>query len=287
MRNAPRAHSNPLAVVRCAAVVVGASAALWGATALGETAPPADAAAGAEPGKAAGPVDLATAASAAAAPPKAAFGADIMATADKPAGFAYTVMRNAVVDEVQETYLYIKSSEKAVSSVTVPIPKNRELLAKCIAGGGIDDLAHGAIVSVKYDPAGVVKPEIVIVQKVEMEIFDHAKVLDRGGTKLYITTADGGAKGFEVEGGEAAWNTVIEGGTFADLAVGTEVKVEHDPGGRKPIRVVILQKVAAAPAAASGKGCGCDTRGQSPLPWSAAWTAAAILTGLVVRRRWG
>jgi MYXO-CTERM domain-containing protein len=226
------------------------------------------------------------------APPAAmtpAFTEDTRATAEKPQGFAYSILRDAYVDDVRETYLYIKSSPEAKSSVTVPIPKNRELLAQCIKGGSVEDLVHGAIATVRYDPTGVVRPDIEISQKVEVEVYDDARVLDRGGTRLYIRTKDGREKGFNLDGGAPAWDEVIEGAKFNDLVPGTLIRVEHDPGGRKAIRVVFKQKAIEldssgnVKAAKSDKGCGCDTRA-GELPWGAAGLGAVLL-GLVVSRR--
>ncbi len=217
--------------------------------------------------------------------------AEVMATAEKPKGFAYHIMREAVVDDVRDTYLYIKSSPQATNSITVPIPKNRELLATCIKGGTFDDLAHGAIVTVRYDPAGAVRPEIEIIEKVVVEIYDDAKVLDRGGRRLYVRAPDGREKGFNLEGGTAAWDEVIEGAKFVDLVPGTTVRVEHDPGGRKPIRVIFKKKAEEMNADGSkkiaGRGCGCDTRGDQPVPLGAVWFGALTLGAVAIRRRMG
>lgn len=226
-----------------------------------------------------------------AAPPAAvtpAFTEETRATAEKPAGFAYTILRDAYIDDVRETYLYMKSSAAAGASVTVPIPKNRELLANCITGGGVDDLVHGAIATVRYDPAGVVRPAIEIVKKQEVEIYDDARVLDRGGNRLYIRTADGREKGFNLDGGPPAWDEVIEGAKFADLVAGTTIRVEHDPGGRKPIRVVFKKKAVEldvkGDVVSKDKGCGCDTSGGS-LSFGAAGFGALMLGLLASRRR--
>ena len=229
-----------------------------------------------------------------AAPPSAAIGipanyADTVATGEKPKGFAYHIMRDAVVDDVRDTYLYIKSSPAAQSSITVPIPKNRELLATCIKGGTFDDLVHGTIVTVRYDPAGAVRPDIEIVTKVEVEIYDDARVIDRGGTRLYIRAPDGREKGFNLPGGPTAWDEVIEGCKFVDLVPGSIVRVEHDPGGRKPIRVIFKKKPEDLNSDGSKKqpsrGCGCDTHGKQPMPLSAMWFGALSLGAVAVRRR--
>lgn len=241
----------------------------------------------AEPGVVAAAPELAPVAPPAAMTP--AFSEDTRATAEKPQGFSYSILRDAYVDDVRETYLYIKSSPEAKSSATVPIPKNRELLAQCIKGGGIEDLVHGAIATVRYDPTGVVRPDIEIVQKVEVEVYDDARVLDRGGTRLYIRTKDGREKGFNLDGGPAAWDEVIEGAKFSDLAPGTLIRVEHDPGGRNAIRVVFKEKAIEldssgnVKAAKGDKGCGCDSRA-GELPLGAAGLSAMLL-GLVISRR--
>ncbi len=240
----------------------------------------------AAPAEAAKPAEAAAVAAPAAVTP--AFTEETRATAEKPEGFAYTILREAYIDDVRETYLYMKSSPAAGASVTVPIPKNRELLAQCITGGTVDDLVHGAIATVRYDPIGVVRPAIEIVKKQEVEIYDDARVLDRGGNRLYIRTADGREKGFNLDGGPTAWDEVIEGAKFADLVAGTTIRVEHDPGGRKPIRVVFKKKAAELDVkgnvVSKDKGCGCDTSGGS-LNWGAAGFGALMLGLLASRRR--
>ena len=226
-----------------------------------------------------------------AAPPAAvtpAFTEDTRATAEKPAGFSYSILRDAYVDDVRETYLYIKSSAAAGASTTVPIPKNRELLAKCITGGTVEDLVHGAIATVRYDPVGVVRPLIEIVKKQEVEIYDDARVLDRGGNRLYIRTADGREKGFNLDGGPAAWDEVIEGAKFIDLVAGTTVRVEHDPGGRTPIRVIFKKKAieldVKGDVVTKDKGCGCDTSG-GHLGFGPAGFGVLLLGVLLSRRK--
>lgn len=217
-----------------------------------------------------------------------AFTEETRATAEKPEGFSYSILRDAYIDDVRETYLYMKSSPAAGASVTVPIPKNRELLAKCITGGTVDDLVHGAIATVRYDPIGVVRPVIEIVKKQEVEIYDDARVLDRGGSRLYIRTADGREKGFNLDGGSAAWDEVIEGAKFADLVAGTTIRVEHDPGGRTPIRVVFKKKAleldVKGNVVTKDKGCGCDSSGGG-LSYGAAGLTALLLGLWVARRR--
>ena len=192
-----------------------------------------------------------------------------MATGEKPKGFAYNLMNGSVVAELNESYLYIKSSPQSKISVTVPVPKNREFFNKCITGGTFEDLVRGAVVNVKYDPAGNVRPVIEIVEKVVVEVYEDARILDRGGNRIYIRAADGREKGFELDGGPAAWDAVIEGAKFADLVPGTIVRVEHDPGGRTAIRIIFKRKPADLNAdgskKSSGRGCGCDVRAKAPL----------------------
>lgn len=285
------AATTPLLVVQLAAAAVPTAEQL----AARPSTPPAPVAAGAEklglhPAAPTAPA----AAAPSVAPPEApspvakAFTDDDIATAEKPAGFSYSLVREAWIDDVRETYLYVKSSPTMASSIAVPIPKNRDLLAKCIHGGTIDDLVRSATAMVKFDPAGVVRPDITILKKAEVEIYDDAKVLDRGGTRLYITTKDGRSRGFELAGGAAAWDEVIEGAKFADLSVGTIVRVENDPGGRKPIRVIFKRKAEAVGAAGpkgADKGCGCDMAGAPTPSWGALLLGLALLGGLWSRRR--
>ncbi|MBI5608576.1 MAG: hypothetical protein HY902_06820 [Deltaproteobacteria bacterium] len=214
-------------------------------------------------------------------------GGDTFATAPKPPGFLYSMLQDAWIDDVRETYLYIKSSPTRPTSLAVPIPKNRAFLATCIHGGTIDDLVRSATATVKWDPAGVVRPDITIIKKAELEIYDNAKVLDRGGDRLYINTAEGVAKGFALEGGAAAWDEVIEGAKFNDLVAGTLIRVENDPSGRKPIRVIFKQKAPAIDASGvkRDRGCGCDLRPGDGVSAGAGLFAAALLALLWVRRQ--
>ncbi len=214
-------------------------------------------------------------------------GGDTFATAPKPPGFLYSVLQDAWIDDVRETYLYIKSSPTRPTSLAVPIPKNRAFLATCIHGGTIDDLVRSATATVKWDPAGVVRPDITITKKAELEIYDNAKVLDRGGDRLYINTAEGIAKGFALEGGAAAWDEVIEGAKFNDLVAGTVVRVENDPSGRKPIRVIFKQKAPAIDASGvkRDRGCGCDLRPSDGVSVGSGLLAAALLALVWWRRK--
>ncbi len=212
---------------------------------------------------------------------------DTFATAAKPAGFSYSMLENAWIDDVRETYLYIKSGPSKPTSLAVPIPKNRVFLATCIEGGTVDDLVRSATATVKWDPAGVVRPQIIILKKAELEIYDNAKVLDRGGDRLYINTAEGVARGFALEGGAAAWDEVIEGAKFNDLVAGTLVRVENDPSGRKAIRVVFKQKAPSIDASGIKKdrGCGCDLGPSQGVSAGSALLGGLLLGLVAVRRR--
>ncbi len=214
--------------------------------------------------------------------------ADTMATAEKPKGFAYNLMNGAVVEQLVDTYLYIKSSAQSKVSITVPVPRDRAFFAKCITGGTPEDLVRGAVINARYDPAGAVRPVIEIVEKVTIEVYEDARVLDRGGKRLYIRAPDGREKGFELEGGPAAWDEVIEGAKFADLVPGSIVRVEHDPGGRQAIKITFKSKPADLNADGSkkgtGRGCGCDVR--APLgPDGGPLALGALLLGIWLRRR--
>ncbi|MBM4345383.1 MAG: hypothetical protein FJ100_18585 [Deltaproteobacteria bacterium] len=211
-----------------------------------------------------------------------------MATAEKPKGFAYNLMNGAVVEQLVDTYLYIKSSPQSKVSITVPVPRDRAFFAKCITGGTPDDLVRGAVINARYDPAGVVRPVLEIVEKVSIEIYDDARVLDRGGKRLYIRAPDGREKGFELEGGPAAWDEVIEGAKFVDLVPGSIVRVEHDPGGRQAIKITFKRKPADLNSdgrtKGASRGCGCDVRDPRG-PDAGAFALAALLLGAIAARR--
>jgi len=133
----------------------------------------------------------------------------------------------------------------------------------------------------------VVRPDITILKKAELEIYDDAKVLDRGGDRLYINTAEGFAKGFALEGGAAAWDEVIEGAKFNDLVAGTLIRVENDPSGRKPIRVIFKQKAPNIDASGVKKdrGCGCDLRPSDGISMGSGLLSAALLALVWLRRQ--
>lgn len=213
-------------------------------------------------------------------PQPAALTADTMATADKPAGFTYSIVRDALVDDLTETLLYVKANKEAKTMTAVPVPKDRARLGACVAGGKVEDLVRGTVVTVEYDPKGVVKPQIVIQSVSQLEVLDGAKVMDRGGNKLFILTADGKNRGFEIEGGQAAWDSVVEGGKSADLKPGTPVRITFDPSGRQPLKVVLLGPPAAA-APAKRHGCDASPRPAQTLPLLGMLAVAC----LVLRRR--
>ena len=193
-------------------------------------------------------------------PPATTLTAENMATAPKPAGFRYAIIRDGVVDDISATLLYVKANRAAKTSRAVPIPADRKLLASLIAGGGVDDLTKGATLTVRYDPRGVVRPEIVLLGKVQLEVIEGAKVIDRGGNKLYVTLADGTNRGFEIEGGAQAWKSVVENGPASALVGGAKVRISFDPSGREPLRIHLLEP----PKTPTGdKGCGCSVRGNS------------------------
>ena len=214
---------------------------------------------------------------------------ETMATAPKPAGFTYTIIREGIVDELADTYLYVKANKDAKTTSAVPVPKNRELLATCLAGGTVDDLVRGATVAVKYDPKGVVRPEIVIGSTPQIEVLDDAKIMDRGGSKLYVITADKQTRGFEIEGGAAAWASVVQNGTPDDLKAGTLVRIEYDPSGREGIKITLKNPpVTAKPgqeAPGTDKGCGCRVAaGPSPMPMGAGVFGLGAVALLWLRR---
>lgn len=210
--------------------------------------------------------------------------AETMATAPKPDGFAYTVVHDAIVDELSETLLYVKKAKDAQTLVAVPVPKDRALLAQCLAGGGVLDLVRGAIVTAKYDPRGVVRPEIILQSTPVIEVLDDARIVDRAGAKLFVMTADKQTRAFAIEGGAAAWASVVQNAAPDDLKPGTLVKIEYDPSGREGIRITLKQPPEPK-VAAEDKGCGCQVlNGPRPLPWAGlAWALGAL--GLLWRRR--
>ncbi len=210
--------------------------------------------------------------------------ADTMATAAKPDGFAYTIVRDAIVDELSETLLYVKASKDAKTMTAVPVPKDRALLAQCLAGGKVEDLVRGTILTARYDPRGVVRPEIIINSTPVIEVLDDVKVVDRAGSKLFVMTADKQTRAFSIEGGAPAWATVVQNGKAEDLVNGAMVKIEYDPSGREGIKITLKNPpVQAAPA--EDKGCGCSVYGgQRSLPWASLLFALGAVA-LLLRRR--
>ena len=218
-------------------------------------------------------------------PEAAALTADTMATAEKPTGFAYSVLRDALVDDLSETLLYVKSTKESHTTTAVPVPKDRAKLAACIAGGKVDDLVRGAVVTVEFDPKGVVKPQIVIQATAQIEVLDGAKVMDRGGSKLFVLTAEGTTRAFEIAGGTAAWDSVVEGGKSADLKPGTPVRIEFDPSGRQPLKVAI-KGPPAAPQKPPSKGSCTAARPGAGSHWPTLALTGLLATGwLGLRRR--
>lgn len=238
----------------------------------------------------AAPLQIGTAAEAAAAiagvpaPQEASLTTATVATRPAPKGFLFSVVRDVLVDEVQGTWLYVKIDKRATTTRAIPIPLDRAILAECIAGGGVDDLVKGATITARFDPKGEVRPQIVLQAKVAIEVLENATVIDRGGNKLYVSTADGKARGFAIEGDASAWAEAVEGGDASALLTGAKVTIRFDPSGREPLRVKILQPSSKA-AGRSGGGCGCDSRGALP-PSSGAIGLVAALAALWLRQRW-
>ena len=177
------------------------------------------------------------------------------ATKTKPKGFRYSVLRDVRVEEVGETLLYVKKNKAAKTSHAVPIPKDRALLATCIAGGTVKDLKRAAIITVRFDPAGVVRPEIIVSKRVAIEVL-HGKVLDIGGPKLYIALDDHSKRGFAVDA-YADWNEVVKNGDAKDLIRGAPLTVRFDPSGEAALEISLDQPGGAAKAP-TDKGCGCS-----------------------------
>ncbi|MCB9739979.1 MAG: hypothetical protein H6747_12000 [Deltaproteobacteria bacterium] len=219
--------------------------------------------------------------------PDGALTPETIAIAEPPKGFRYSVLRDVQIDEVAANYLYVKASKTAQSTRAVPIPKDRELLKGCIAGGVPDDLQRGAVVTVKFDPKGVVRPEIVLQTKVEIEELKGIKVIDRGGTKLYVTTPDGGQRGFAIEGDPSGWNDVVEGGDASGLLGGAVIDLRFDPSGREPLKIkIVTPSPKAERAKPEAGGCGCSVRGGGSSPTAGALGLLLLcLAGLLLRRR--
>jgi MYXO-CTERM domain-containing protein len=202
--------------------------------------------------------------------------ADTIATAPKPADFQYAIVRSGWVDDLSETLLYVKSTKGADTSIAVPVPRDRKLLATLIAGGTLDDLVTGTVLTVRYDPRGVVRPEIIIEKASRVEILENAKVLDRGGNKLFVLTADGQHRGFQIEGGPAEWQQVVKNGQAASLVAGAKVRIAYDPSGRLPLEITVVE--APPNAKAADRGCGCRVTSGAPDPG----VGAGVLLGLVL-----
>ena len=81
-----------------------------------------------------------------AASPTDSAGAAGFATAEKPAGFRYSMVTEVWVDSLAATYLYVRRDKKSTMTTAVPVPADRALLALCVTGGSIDDLVPGTIV---------------------------------------------------------------------------------------------------------------------------------------------
>jgi len=202
--------------------------------------------------------------------------------APKPRGFRYAIIRNGLVDDVSDTLLYVKAKKSSKTSRAVPIPKDRKLLATLIAGGTVDDLVKGARLTVRYDPKGVVRPEIVIQAKALLEVIDGAKVIDRGGNKLYVAMPDGSSRGFQIEGGAAAWETVVSNGSASALVAGARLRIHYDPSGRQSLRIDLLDPPQAE---IKDKGCGCSVASGGQVPVGALLLAFVCLWAITWQRR--
>lgn len=205
-----------------------------------------------------------------------------IARAIAPPHFRFSIIRSVLVDDLSGTYLYVRANKTATTK-SVPVPADRTVLASCIAGGNVDDLVRGATVTVRFDPAGRYRPDILVEKKVEVEALLGAKVLDRGGNKLYIVTSEGKARGFEIEGDAKAWNDVVAGGDASGLLAGAVVDVHFDPSGRSPLRVKIITPAGGAKRDSDGCGCSLAAGGAAPTGGAVALIAAAL--ALILRRR--
>ena len=153
-----------------------------------------------------------------------------------------------------------------------------------VGWGGVAELVHGVQVTARYDPRGVVRPEIIINAVPAIEVLDDVKIVERAGSKLFVLMADKTTRAFAIEGGAAAWATVVQNGKAEDLVNGAMVKIEYDPTGREGIKITLKTPPPQA-APAEDKGCGCSVYGgQRPLPWASVLFALGAVA-LVRRRR--
>ncbi|MSP90377.1 MAG: hypothetical protein EXR79_01000 [Myxococcales bacterium] len=194
---------------------------------------------------------------AAAASPTEAGPTGAFATAPKPAGFRYSMVTEVWVESLGETYLYVRRDKKSTSTTPVPVPADRVLLAQCVTGGTLDDLVPGTLITAKFDNRGVVRPEIVIIKASSVEVLDGAKVLDRGGNKLYVITSDGQSRGFALPAGPGNWAAAVTNGSPDGLKPGVVVQIKYDPSGRADLRITYRDPPPPAPPVTADKGCGC------------------------------
>ncbi|MCO4762398.1 MAG: hypothetical protein KC502_12885 [Myxococcales bacterium] len=210
---------------------------------------------------------------------------ETIATQAKPKGFRYSILRDVWVDEIAATMLYVKKNKRAKTTKAVPIPKDRKLLDSCIAGGTSADLKRSTIITVKFDPKGVVRPQIVIAKQVKVETL-HGKVLDIGGPKLYLALDDHSKRGFAVKT-YADWNEVVQNGQATDLKRGAAITVVFDPSGEQGLKITLDKPPSATDEAKkSDGGCGCSAT--KPRSSHAPVGAALLIVGcaaLWLRRR--
>jgi MYXO-CTERM domain-containing protein len=207
--------------------------------------------------------------------------ADNMATAPKPAGFSYSLIANAIVDELSDTYLYVRASKGAVTTKAVPVPRDRQLLAQCITGGKVEDLVRNTVVTVKFDPTGVVRPEILVQSRPEKEHLTGVKISQRAGNKLFVVLADGSSRVFQIDGGPEAWQQAVAGGDANTLVPGAMAEIDYDPSGQDGIVI----RVTSKPAPVKDKGCGCSAKGDTLPSAGAIALGIGLLVALRLRRR--
>ncbi len=83
---------------------------------------------------------------------------------------------------------------------------------------------------------------ISVLETSKIEVMEQAKVLDIAGTTLYIVYGEGYSqrRGFKIEGTYKDWDDVVTNGTGPDLKASVRIKVVHDPSGRQPLQVTML-----------------------------------------------
>lgn len=223
--------------------------------------------------------------------------AETMATAEKPKGFRYRIIRGGIIDDIDANTIYVKRKPDSERTTAVPIPKDRELLATCIEGGKLEDLKRNTTAEFRYDPRGVVRPKITIESVPELQRIENAKIIALMGATLYYNKADGEKKGLKIEGGYEQWDEVVTNGTKELLRPGVFIDLTWDPGGEEKTQITlrdpakakeIAARFEAGAHSAEGQGCGCKVSGGGrggPGRGALGFLAGLAIVFMAVRRR--